>query len=133
MKKILIVVLCLIPCFTCMDIHADSQTTLVRYTVQARVVYSCRGHNLVMYLDCGSYLKEPSHDEVSGYTFIGWRNKTTGEWFDFNQPIEGNVELEAIYKKAETTCVSTGVHTNSGLYVCLGLASLIVMKKWLVK
>lgn len=110
MKKIRIILICitiLFPCLFATHIFADSQSTLIRYTVNPTVIYIDHdGTRTTQKVELGSTLKEPSHKGKTGYTFMGWKNLSTGDFWEFSDTVNDNLTLVACYsqnsKKADS-------------------------------
>ena len=83
---------------------ADSQTVTVTYTVPARIEYMCNGHSLTVSVNCGERLMEPGHDDLEGYRFVGWKNRMTGLFWNFNDPASEHMRLDAVYEKTGKLC-----------------------------
>lgn len=103
---------------------ADSQTVTVTYTVPARIEYMCNGHSLTVSVNCGERLMEPGHDDLEGYRFVGWKNRKTGLFWNFNDPVSEHMQLDAVYEK--TGSVFTGIQENEN-YAIAFVGSLAVI------
>ena len=115
MKKALSILLCvllLLPCTAAFA--ADTQSTTLRYSVSARISFvGYDGVRLILQTDVGQTLKEPAHEEIAGYTFIGWVHEETGELWDFSAPVTAHMTLTARYvKNAEPTPAPTASPTG---------------------
>lgn len=97
---ILLSMMLLFPCIVSIVISADIQSTTVRYSVSATIIYrDYDGTQTTQKVEVGSYLKEPGHKTREGYTFVGWKNSDTGKLWDFSEPVESSLILVATYKK----------------------------------
>ena len=103
MKKLLTMIICamlLFPCITWVLVSADSQSTTVRYSVRATIIYrDYDGTQTTQKVDVGSYLKEPGHKTREGYTFVGWKNSDTEKFWDFSDSVQSSLILIATYEK----------------------------------
>lgn len=43
-------------------------------------------------------IEPPPHQEKKAFEFVGWKDKATDDWFDFDQPITKDIVLVAIYR-----------------------------------
>lgn len=110
MKKIITCMLSIVFLLSCMisvTVLADSQSTLIRYTVNPTVIYIDHdGTRTTQKVELGSTLKEPSHKGKTGYTFMGWKNLSTGDFWEFSDTVNDNLTLVACYsqnsKKADS-------------------------------
>lgn len=77
----------------------DTKTTTVKYSVSATITFVFQdGEYIYKNIKVGEKLKEPSHEEIEGKKFLGWYNEETGEYWDFNDPIENSMTLVAKYE-----------------------------------
>lgn len=82
-----------------MLVFADSQSTTVKYSVKATVIYvEYDGVQTVQKVTVGSTLKEPAHKEKAGSRFLGWQNKDTGLFWNFQDPVTDHLTLIASYE-----------------------------------
>ena len=106
MKKIQIFfagILVLLSCITLVTVQGDSLSTTVRYTVNPTVIYvDYDGTQTTQKVEPGKTLKEPGHKGKKGYTFIGWKNVATGEFWDFSNTVEDHLTLVACYSQNKT-------------------------------
>lgn len=81
-----------------MSIFADSQSTTVTYSVKAIVTYiEYDGVQTVQKVTVGTTLKEPAHKDKAGSSFLGWQNKDTGLFWNFQDPVTDHLTLVARY------------------------------------
>lgn len=110
MKKILPFVLgvLLLLCAVPMAAWADSQSTTVRYAVQAVVVYrDYDGTSATQRVDVGTVLQAPKPKGRPGCLFEGWRNEKTGRLWDFSQPVTEHMTLTASYSEFQENADGT--------------------------
>ena len=104
MKKIIVCIissLFLLSCMAPVTALADSQSTTVRYSVPATVIYrDDDGTSTTQKVDVGTKLIEPAPKGKPGYTFSGWKNEKTGQFWDFTQPVTEHLTLTAVYQKS---------------------------------
>lgn len=64
----------------------------------------------------GTLLKEPTAPDIEGYIFEGWYIVGTDQKWDFSQPVESNLELEARYSKISSYIKDSlvGENTSNG-------------------
>ena len=92
-------------------VFADSQSTTVKYSVKATVIYvEYDGVQTVQKVTVGSTLKEPTHKEKVGSRFLGWQNKDTGLFWNFQDPVTDHLTLIASYE----TINNSGHGSSSG-------------------
>lgn len=103
MKKtasILISILFLLSCMMPVTAFAETQSTTLHYSVSATVVYvDYDGTQTTQKVDVGNTLKEPGHKNRIGYTFLGWKDKSTGNFWNFENPVENHLTLTACYSE----------------------------------
>ena len=103
MKKIqtfFISLLLLLVCITPVTALADSQSTIVRYSVPATVIYrDYDGTSTTQKVDVGAILKAPEPKGKPGCLFEGWRNEATGLLWDFASPVTEHMVLTASYSE----------------------------------
>lgn len=106
MKKIITILLSmalLFPCIVVFARSADTQSTTVRYTVSPTVVYiDYDGTRTTQKVEVGKLLKEPGHKGMTDYTFLGWRNLATGDFWNFQNPVKDNLVLMACYNQNDS-------------------------------
>lgn len=106
MKKTLIIILSLIFLFPCIvlvkgDSETQTQSTTLHYSVSATVIYEeYDGTRTIQKVDVGTTLKEPAHKGQEGYSFLGWKDMETGEFWDFSATVERNLTLVACYENS---------------------------------
>lgn len=101
-RKILILIsmMLFLVCIAPAAVFADSKAVEVRYSVSAKIIFvSPDGTQTIQTVDVGDRLKEPSHQNLEGYRFLGWKNAATGEYWDFNDPVAEHMTLTAVYEK----------------------------------
>lgn len=103
MKKlhsVLAVLLLVLFCAVPVTVWADSQSTIVRYNVQAVVVYQdYDGTSATQHVDVGTLLHAPAPKGKPGCRFEGWRDEKTGLLWDFAQPVTEHLTLTASYSE----------------------------------
>lgn len=104
---ILLSMMLLFPCIASIVISADTQSTTVSYSVSPTVIYmDYDGTRTIQKVEAGSTLKEPAHKGMSGYTFLGWKDLNTGDYWDFSSIVEDNLTLVACYSESEESADS---------------------------
>lgn len=92
----------LAPCAPCPALAAvDMQSTVVRYSVSATVTFVDDDVRLIQKAPVGTLIKAPDLGEHAGYIFLGWMSQQTGELWDFDDPVPGDLVLVASYRQAE--------------------------------
>lgn len=92
----LLICLCLYPSVA----FAETQSTTLHYSVSATVVYvDYDGTQTTQKVDVGNTLKEPGHKDRIGYTFLGWKDESTGNFWNFENPVENHLTLTACYSE----------------------------------
>ena len=86
-----------------MPAYADTQSTTVYYSVPATVVISDNGVQTIQKVPVGDTIICPPPSTQPGYTFIGWLNQATGEFWNADDTVKDNMTLIAIYEKMETS------------------------------
>lgn len=113
-KKICIlipVLFCVFLGFPTQIFAEDSQTTTVKYTVSAKIRFINDGtEDTIMSVDVGHSISEPSHLKKDGYTFLGWQDEETGQFWNFSNTITRNMTLIAKYQKIGA---SNGLESNN--------------------
>ena len=79
------------------DIELDTQCTEVRYSVDATVVFTSDDIHMVQKVPVGQILIPPQVNVKPGYTFSGWIDAATGDFWDFTSPVTGDLRLIARY------------------------------------
>ena len=76
---------------------SDTRCTEVRYSVDATVVFTCDDIQTVQKIPVGQLIIAPRVKEKPGYTFAGWIDAATGDFWDFDSPVTGDLRLIARY------------------------------------
>lgn len=118
---------------------ADEATVPLTYAVSAKITLIDGDISSVVELDECGRISEPAHYLKDGYEFVGWMNVETGKMWDFNDVVNTNMTLKAVYRKLETASgsqvpstsqsgnVNTSVNADSGRWILIGLLALIEM------
>ena len=123
-RRMMIVVsmLLLIPSLTIQNIYGEDKSTKLYYEVKATVIYDDgNGLQTIQKVSVGDKLKQPQALGKEHYRFIGWKDKATGLYWNFNDPVTEHMELVAVYEKIDE--VDTSVKDVS-IYYYLLLGSL---------
>lgn len=122
-----------------MPVYADEATVPLTYAVSAKITLIDGDISSVVELDECGRINEPAHYLKDGYEFVGWMNVETGKMWDFNNVVNTNMTLKAVYRKLETASssqvpstsqsgnVNTSVNADSGRWILIGLLALIEM------
>lgn len=122
-----------------MPVYADEATVPVIYAVSAKITLIDGDISSVIELDECGRISEPPHYLKDGYEFVGWMNVETGKMWNFNDVVNTNMTLKAVYRKLETASssqvpstsqsgnVNTSVNADSGRWILIGLLALIEM------
>lgn len=122
-----------------MPVFADEATVPVTYAVSAKITLIDGDISSVVELDECGRINEPAHYLKDGYEFVGWMNVETGKMWNFNDVVNTNMTLKAVYRKLETASssqvpstsqsgnVNTSVNADSGRWILIGLLALIEM------
>lgn len=122
-----------------MPVYADEATVSVSYAVSAKITLIDGDISSVVELDECGRINEPAHYLKDGYEFVGWMNVETGKMWDFNDVVNTNMTLKAVYRKLDTASVpqtssqrpsgnvNTSVNADSGRWGLIGLLALIEM------
>jgi len=122
-----------------MPIYADEATVPVTYAVSPKITLINGDISYVIELDGSGRISEPAHYLKDGYEFVGWMNVETGKMWNFNDVVNTNMTLKAVYRKLETASssqvpstsqsgnVNTSVNADSGRWILIGLLALIEM------
>lgn len=122
-----------------MPVYADEATVPLTYAVSAKITLIDGDISSVVELDECGRINEPAHYLKDGYEFVGWMNVETGKMWDFNDVVNTNMTLKAVYRKLETASssqvpstsqsgnVNTSVNADSGRWILIGLLALIEM------
>lgn len=140
-KHFVLLGMMLIPMLWGMNIpvYADEATVSVTYAVSVKITLINGDISSVIKLDDCGRISEPAHYQMDGYEFVGWMNVETGKMWDFNDVVNTNMTLKAVYRKLETASssqvpstsqsgnVNTSVNADSGRWILIGLLALIEM------
>lgn len=122
-----------------MPVYADEATVPLTYAVSAKITLIDGDISSVVELDECGRISEPAHYLKEGYEFVGWMNVETGKMWNFNDVVNANMTLKAVYRKLETASssqvpstsqsgnVNTSVNADSGRWILIGLLALIEM------
>lgn len=122
-----------------MPVLAEEATVPVTYAVSAKITLIDGDISSVVELDECGRISEPAHYLKDGYEFVGWMNVETGKMWDFNDAVNTNMTLKAVYRKLETASssqvpstsqsdnVNTSVNADSRRWILIGLLALIEM------
>lgn len=122
-----------------MPVYADEATVPLTYAVSAKITLIDGDISSVVELDECGRISEPAHYLKDGYEFVGWMNVETGKMWNFNDVVNTNMTLKAVYRKLEsasvpqtpsssqTANVNTSVDVDSGRWILIGLLALIEM------
>lgn len=122
-----------------LPVYADEATVPVTYAVSAKITLIDGDISSVVELDECGRISEPAHYLKDGYEFVGWMNVETGKMWNFNDVVNTNMTLKAVYRKLETASssqvpstsqsgnVNTSVNADSGRWILIGLLALFEM------
>ena len=122
-----------------MPVLADEATVPLTYAVSAKITLIDGDISSVVELDECGRISEPAHYLKDGYEFVGWMNVETGKMWNFNDVVNTNMTLKAVYRKLEsasvpqtpsssqTANVNTSVDMNTGRWVLIGVLALFEM------
>lgn len=122
-----------------MPVYADEATVSVTYAVSVKITLINGDISSVIKLDDCGRISEPAHYQMDGYEFVGWMNVETGKMWNFNDVVNTNMTLKAVYRKLETASssqvpstsqsdnVNTSVNADSRRWILIGLLALIEM------
>ena len=122
-----------------MPVFADEATVPLTYAVSAKITLIDGDISSVVELDECGRISEPAHYLKDGYEFVGWMNVETGKMWNFNDVVDTNMTLKAVYRKLETASssqvpstsqsgnVNTSVNADSGRWILIGLLAMIEM------
>lgn len=122
-----------------MPIYADEATVPVTYAVSPKITLINGDISYVIELDGSGRISEPAHYLKDGYEFVGWMNVETGKMWNFNDVVNTNMTLKAVYRKLETASssqvpstsqsgnVNTSVNADSGRWILIGVLALFEM------
>lgn len=122
-----------------MPVLAEEATVPVMYAVSAKITLIDGDISSVVELDECGRINEPAHYQMDGYEFVGWMNVETGKMWDFNDVVNTNMTLKAMYRKLDTASVpqtssqrpsekvNTSVGMDTGRWVRIGVLALFEM------
>ena len=122
-----------------MPVYADEATVSVSYAVSVKITLINGDISSVIKLDDCGRISEPAHYQMDGYEFVGWMNVETGKMWDFNDVVNTNMTLKAVYRKLDTASVpqtssqrpsekvNTSVDMDTGRWVRIGVLALFEM------
>lgn len=122
-----------------MPVYADEATVPVTYAVSAKITLIDGDISSVVELDECGRISEPAHYLKDGYEFVGWMNVETGKMWNFNDVVNANMTLKAVYRKLEAASssqvpstsqsgnVNTSVNADSERWILIGVLALIEM------
>lgn len=122
-----------------MPVYADEATVSVSYAVSVKITLINGDISSVIKLDDCGRISEPAHYQMDGYEFVGWMNVETGKMWNFNDVVNTNMTLKAVYRKLDTASVpqtssqrpsekvNTSVGMDTGHWVLIGVLALFEM------
>lgn len=122
-----------------MPVYADEATVSVTYAVSVKITLINGDISSVIKLDDCGRISEPAHYQMDGYEFVGWMNVETGKMWNFNDVVNTNMTLKAVYRKLETASVpqtssqrpsekvNTSVDMDTGRWIRIGALALFEM------
>lgn len=122
-----------------MSVYADEATVPLTYAVSAKITLIDGDISSVVELDECGRISEPAHYLKDGYEFVGWMNVETGKMWNFNDVVNSNMTLKAVYRKLESASasqpssliqsanVNTSVNMDTGRWVLIGILALFEM------
>lgn len=122
-----------------MPVYADEATVPLTYAVSAKITLIDGDISSVVELDECGRINEPAHYLKDGYEFVGWMNVETGKMWNFNDVVNTNMTLKAVYRKLETASssqvpstsqsgnVNTYADMDTGRWVLIGVLALLEM------
>ena len=122
-----------------MPVLADEATVPLTYAVSVKITLINGDISSVIKLDDCGRISEPAHYQMDGYEFVGWMNVETGKMWNFNDVVNTNMTLKAVYRKLEsasasqtpssnqTANVNTSVDMDTGRWVLIGVLALFEM------
>ena len=122
-----------------MPVYADEATVPLTYAVSVKITLINGDISSVIKLDECGRISEPAHYLKDGYEFVGWMNVETGKMWNFNDVVNANMTLKAVYRKLETASssqvpstsqsgnVNTSVNADSGRWILIGALALFEM------
>lgn len=122
-----------------MPVYADEATVPVMYAVSAKITLIDGDISSVVELDECGRISEPAHYLKDGYEFVGWMNVETGKMWNFNDVVNANMTLKAVYRKLDTASVpqtssqrpsekvNTSVDVDTGRWIMICILALFEM------
>lgn len=122
-----------------MPVLAEEATVPVMYAVSAKITLIDGDISSVVELDECGRISEPAHYLKDGYEFVGWMNVETGKMWNFNDVVNTNMTLKAVYRKLEsasvprtpsssqTANVNTYVDVDTGRWIMICILALFEM------
>lgn len=122
-----------------MPVYADEATVSVSYAVSVKITLINGDISSVIKLDDCGRISEPAHYQMDGYEFVGWMNVETGKMWNFNDVVNTNMTLKAVYRKLEsasvpqtpssnqTANVNTSVDVDTGRWIMICILALFEM------
>lgn len=122
-----------------MPVLAEEATVPVMYAVSAKITLIDGDISSVVELDECGRISEPAHYQMDGYEFVGWMNVETGKMWNFNDVVNTNMTLKAVYRKLEsasvpqtpsssqTANVNTSVDVDTGRWIMICILALFEM------
>lgn len=122
-----------------MPVLADEATVPLTYAVSAKITLIDGDISSVVELDECGRISEPAHYLKDGYEFVGWMNVETGKMWNFNDVVNTNMTLKAVYRKLESASVSqtpsssqtanvnTAVDVDTGRWIMICILALFEM------
>lgn len=122
-----------------MPVYADEATVSVSYAVSVKITLINGDISSVIKLDECGRISEPAHYLKDGYEFVGWMNVETGKMWNFNDVVNTNMTLKAVYRKLETASssqvpstsrsgnVNTSVDVDTGRWIMICILALFEM------
>lgn len=122
-----------------MPVLADEATVPVIYAVSAKITLIDGDISSVVELDECGRINEPAHYLKDGYEFVGWMNVETGKMWNFNDVVNTNMTLKAVYRKLGSASVpqtssqrpskkvNTSVDMDTGRWIVICILSLFEM------
>lgn len=122
-----------------MPVYADEATVPLTYAVSAKITLIDGDISSVVELDECGRISEPAHYLKDGYEFVGWMNVETGKMWNFNDVVNSNMTLKAVYRKLESASasqpsssiqsanVNTSVNMDTGRWIMICILALFEM------
>lgn len=122
-----------------MPVYTDEATVSVSYAVSVKITLINGDISSVIKLDDCGRISEPAHYQMDGYEFVGWMNVETGKMWNFNDVVNTNMTLKAVYRKLDTASVpqtssqrpsekiNTSVDMDTGCWVRISVLALFEM------